>query len=275
MKKSSLVYLSLIYLSFLSCTKSTENKNPATDSLSKSTGSPSNRDIAFPKVAFLSKELSLSIQIDTGKKVLRVYNGKETTPSQIINFADAFESMSFLESFLTDPTMFIELEDLNFDAYQDLKVPSNQGSAGTWYDVYLFDPAKKEFIQNKELSEMTSLSADSASKTFSMRDIGGWAGAVYVSRVYRWENNKPYLIREESQNFMDDTQTDLVRSIMERGDGEMVLGCLVQIHESENAPIQYCLTEGDWRLLEEDKDFMKDVASGAIIKMDGRNGGCR
>jgi hypothetical protein len=123
---------------------------------------------------------------------------------------------------------------------------------------------------------MASLQADSVSKTFSMRDIGGWAGAVYMARVYQWRENKPYMLQEENQGFKDETQTDFVRTISERNDkGEMAISCEVEIREPENGPTEYCLIQGEWKPLEQDESFLKDVQKGSIIKMDGRDGACR
>ena len=273
----SWLWIGFICLSFVSCTNSSKEKNASADSFSTDSANTTAAKVlpdASSKISFTSNGSSFTISIDTAKKVMKVYSGNEQTPFQIIDFAGAFENMSY-NDFFKIPTSYTELEDLNFDGYQDLKIPSNQGSGGTWYDVYLYDPAGKKFIQNKELGEMASLWADSANKTFCMRSVGGWAGAIYDAGIYQWKNNKPYVIREDSQGFKDDTQTVFVRSISERNDkGEMELVCEVEFSEPDNGPTKYCLTKGEWKPLEQDEDFLKDVEKGTVIKLDGRDGPC-
>jgi hypothetical protein len=278
----SWLYIGFICLYFVSCTKSSEEKNASADSLSTDSANTAVVDAladSSSKISFSSNGSSFNIRIDTAKKIMNVFNGNEQTPFQVIDFSEAFENMSFSD-FFKRPTAYTELEDLNFDGYQDLKIPSNQGSGGIWYDVYLYDPAVKKFIRNKELGEMASLWADSANKTIYMRSVGGWAGAIYNARMYQWKNNKPYMLREDSQGLKDinqepDTITIFIRTISERNDkGDMSLSCQVEIREPENGPSQYCLIKGEWKPLEQDQDFIKEVEKGTIIKSDGRNNPC-
>lgn len=56
----------------------------------------------------------------------------------------------------------VQLIDLNFDGYLDLRLLDNEGATGNnWYASFLYDPGKNKFIYNRHLSSQSSLVVDS------------------------------------------------------------------------------------------------------------------
>jgi hypothetical protein len=91
---------------------------------------------------------------------------------------------------------YIRFEDLNFDGSTDLLLFDNSGATGNvWYQVWLYNQQAKLFSYNKELSGLSGLQADLASKEIiSYNHLGGVTSAysscdAYLN-YYTLSNNK-------------------------------------------------------------------------------------
>ncbi|MCD2425350.1 hypothetical protein LQ567_21380 [Niabella pedocola] len=91
----------------------------------------------------------------------------------------------------------IELEDLNFDRYPDLKIPiyfpqavKNDGA----YLYFIYHPERRQFVLNNALNELGYLDFNASTKEFRKSDADGRGneGDAY----YKWVNNKFYMVRE-------------------------------------------------------------------------------
>lgn len=63
----------------------------------------------------------------------------------------------------------IEFVDINFDGYLDLRIFDNAGNFMYWYQTFLFDPKKKEFVHSKQLSALAMPVIDSKNKRIYSR----------------------------------------------------------------------------------------------------------
>lgn len=68
----------------------------------------------------------------------------------------------------------VQLVDLNFDGYLDLRILLNAGATGNdWYDSFIYDPLSGKFKHNKVLSKMSALKVDADSKQLTSYYSGG------------------------------------------------------------------------------------------------------
>jgi hypothetical protein len=103
---------------------------------------------------------------------------------------------------LTYPIL-ITVDDYNFDGYMDIGIVSWQGIANIGYKVFIYNPKKKDYDYNAELSELSSLMADAKTQTVTSSNRGGHAGMIYSFSQYKWEKGKLALIVERKQDYDD------------------------------------------------------------------------
>lgn len=88
------------------------------------------------------------------------------------------------------------LWDINVDGYEDLSFASNSGNVQRFEQVYLFDPVKKELVENAELGEIACIDVDPVTKTISGNCFHSSAAENW-SETYQWHNGKLLLIGKE------------------------------------------------------------------------------
>ena len=99
---------------------------------------------------------------------------------------------------------YFRTEDFNFDGYRDLMLQSWCGATGnTGYVIWIFDPATKKFIFNKELSEVSNPDPLPDTQEIATTSVGGMAGRVHNFGRYRWINGKLTMVWEEQQDWLD------------------------------------------------------------------------
>ena len=83
----------------------------------------------------------------------------------------------------------VQLVDLNFDGYLDLRILQNVGATGcNSYVSFLYDPKLKKFVFNKKLSHMLILKVDTKKQQIITYDRSGYC-QEYM-RYYKVKNNK-------------------------------------------------------------------------------------
>ena len=95
----------------------------------------------------------------------------------------------------------LEFEDYNFDGYKDFSAISSYGSQDQTYVFFLFDPVKKEFIYNKEMSALHNLSlapAPNADKRLVQTFCTPYPNCKRVE--WKWEKGNLVKIIPESQD---------------------------------------------------------------------------
>ncbi|MBZ4187311.1 XAC2610-related protein [Niabella beijingensis] len=141
---------------------------------------------------------------------LHLYKGEEenaggnrqtyTKANQLIIYDPEKKSTRELGGF--DEAMYddygtIELEDLDFDGYPDLKIPvyypqaiKNDGA----YLYFIYHPQTRQFVSDKDLDELGYLDFNSKTKEIRKSDADGRGNEG--DAFYRWVGKKFYLIRE-------------------------------------------------------------------------------
>ena len=90
----------------------------------------------------------------------------------------------------------IQLVDLNFDGYLDFRILLYRGATGcNSYASFLYNPALKKFVFNKQLSDMSALRVDAESKQLTTYDRGGYCDELI--RHYEVRDNKFMLTKAE------------------------------------------------------------------------------
>lgn len=144
--------------------------------------------------------------------VSRIEVGRADKP-KVVQIIRRFEEC---EPFQPD---FFSCEDLNFDGYKDILLEYSDGSGGGSYNVWLFNPKTGRFDYNKEISQLTDPTPDSASRTLtSYYEDGACCGTV---SKYRFHHGKLDPISEE-ETIRGDEPNRLVQTTKLFGHGKVV-----------------------------------------------------
>jgi hypothetical protein len=110
--------------------------------------------------------------------------------------------------YLTNPswlewTDFIRLDDFNFDNHPDVAVydMAMSGNNNRIYGIFIYDPAKKQYLHHEELSGMAAVSTNAETETIH----SFWASGVdrFVFSKYRWNKGHLMLIYSSEQDYDD------------------------------------------------------------------------
>lgn len=92
----------------------------------------------------------------------------------------------------------VELEDVNFDGYLDIKVPiyyPGRVKNDYGYVYFVYDAKRKGFIKNKNLNDLGVVFFDAAKKLIYKYDADGSGNEATM--YYRWQNGKLCLEKAE------------------------------------------------------------------------------
>ncbi|WAC42586.1 XAC2610-related protein [Pedobacter sp. SL55] len=92
----------------------------------------------------------------------------------------------------------IILQDLNFDGYLDFKVPiyyPGLAKGDYAYRYFIYHPAKRGFIQNKQLNDMGVVFFDAVKKEAQTVDADGSGNEG--TQYFKWQNGKLFIVKEE------------------------------------------------------------------------------
>ncbi|MDR1647270.1 MAG: hypothetical protein LBR88_04435 [Zoogloeaceae bacterium] len=92
------------------------------------------------------------------------------------------------------------VEDMDFDTYNDIRIPGYVGDAGIYYVVWLFDAQKNTYRYSPDLSEIPNLTVDVKNKwiTESANISDFDDNSRYKESYYRWVDGKLALFWEET-----------------------------------------------------------------------------
>jgi hypothetical protein len=94
---------------------------------------------------------------------IEVFNTSNSKRIQKIIINNNFESGHFdwdIESFEYYDHE-VQLDDINFDGYLDLRILDNEGATGNnWYATYIYDPRLRKFRYHKALSTLSGVTID-------------------------------------------------------------------------------------------------------------------
>lgn len=107
---------------------------------------------------------------------------------------------------LTFAKNHISFLDMNFDGKEDICLTISKSETGFNYYCWLFDAGKGEFVYNKELSELKSITLDKEKKQIvsTVKDKNGKESF----EIYEWSNNE--LKKVETKHELPETVTDKV-----------------------------------------------------------------
>jgi len=91
----------------------------------------------------------------------------------------------------------VELEDVNFDGYLDIKVPvyyPDMAKNDYGYRYFLYDVKSKGFKKNSRLNELDVLFINPVGKELEKTDADGSGNEG--TQYYKWQNGKLYLTKE-------------------------------------------------------------------------------
>ena len=107
-----------------------------------------------------------------------------------------------------DPYEFqlVSFDDYNFNGYLDVAVFNTiySGSYNSAYEIFLYDPKKKNYTYHPALSEMLGAWVDAETKTIKTHSKGGHAGLIFYFAEYRWDKGNLMLIQSVTQDWSDE-----------------------------------------------------------------------
>jgi hypothetical protein len=137
---------------------------------------------------------------------IEVFDMSKSKRIQKIIINDNFEDGHFdwpLEMFKYNDHE-VQLVDLNFDGYLDLRLLDNEGATGNnWYASFLYDPGQGKFIHNWHLSSQSGLTIDSENKQIITYNRCGWC--YEFMKYYKYRNGN-YILSKIEWTDMDTTK---------------------------------------------------------------------
>jgi hypothetical protein len=107
------------------------------------------------------------------------------------NYGDGFSEWNL---FFAD---LVQLVDVNFDGYPDLRFLLNAGATSTnMYSTYIYKPKLKKFALNKDLSMLSGLTIDTDTKTIKTYCRNGWC-SEFREYFEINKNDRPILTKVE------------------------------------------------------------------------------
>jgi hypothetical protein len=121
----------------------------------------------------------------------------------------------------------IELIDVTYDGYPDLKVLTSSGAYNFTYTYYIYNPKSQTFEASSVLTDVVNPDEDFTAKTIAYFNKGRGLGDLYESGVYTFIDGKYVLTHEETQDFApnceDRTTCDYIHIVKSLVHGTMVV----------------------------------------------------
>lgn len=90
----------------------------------------------------------------------------------------------------------IQMADVNFDGYLDLRLFYNEGATGNnWYETHLYKPSLKRFVFHLQLSDLSGIALDKNSRQVLSYNRAAWC-AEYIE-YYRIAKDRLILVKAE------------------------------------------------------------------------------
>lgn len=145
-----------------------------------------------------------------GKITFSLFRKGETKPFQIIKLADTEFMLEEAEltntKLMYDRQSVVFFEDYNFDGKEDLALRdgSNSGYGGPSYQIYLFAPQSKKFVESQPLTDLAQgeylgmFEVDKKKKL--LRNFSKSGCCWHQTREFAVVNNRPKKIFEEIED---------------------------------------------------------------------------
>lgn len=169
--------------------------------------------------------------------------------------------------YVKNPHELFNEEDLNFDGYPDLKIPQIKSAKETWFTVFVFDPQKKKYFKDLDLSQLCNVQADKEKKEIISRTSGRVTDEIYVKKYFKWKPEGLRLIRLDQQDIVEENR--LKRDLLVNMPDNTLDTLASIIINTKNIPHVWCLRKGKWKYAEK---FFEDI--GLVIKKESFNEPC-
>ena len=118
----------------------------------------------------------------------------------------------------------LQVEDINFDGYKDLKIFGWAGATGNvGYSYWLFQKKTGRFVFHEKLSDLCDPEPNQKTKEIISYCKGGMVGQEYTEQTFKWsKKGKLILVREERQEWVDEKE-HFLKTIKIRRRGKLTI----------------------------------------------------
>ena len=122
--------------------------------------------------------------------------------------------------FTADLEPYITFDDVNFDGRDDIVIMTVSGASNAWYKFFVYDMARDTYVYAHHGGDAAGLANYETYPQYGIvgsRATNGYAGALHVWNLYRWEGTDLQLIRRavsdewSESTFDDQTYTQIIR----------------------------------------------------------------
>lgn len=117
---------------------------------------------------------------------------------------------------------YITFEDVNFDGQADIVVMTVSGASNAWFKFFVYDRYRDEYVyvhQHGDDGGLINYETYPEYGLIGSRGSNGYAGALHVWNLYRWEGTDLKLIRSAvSDEWSESTFEDQIYTQIIRGD---------------------------------------------------------
>lgn len=116
----------------------------------------------------------------------------------------------------------LQVEDVNFDGFKDLKIFGWAGATGNvGYSYWLFNKKKGVFVFHEKLSDLCDPQPEPKTKEVVSYCKGGMVGQEYTEQTFKWsKKGNLVLVLEETQTW-DDEKEHFIKVVKKRSKGKM------------------------------------------------------
>jgi hypothetical protein len=144
-----------------------------------------------------------------------------------IRWKESQKNIQVIEPQMGEPpyrgSEYFKAADFNFDGYKDIRLLSWWGATGNkGYEIWTYDPKKRIFVHNKELSGLGNPHPDYEKKEIHTFGKCGHAGKIYGKGVWKYIDGKLTLTRTESQDWIKEKGYYL-KTVKKLRDGKLVI----------------------------------------------------
>ena len=112
----------------------------------------------------------------------------------------------------------IQMDDVNFDGWDDIAVMTVSGATNAWYTFFIYDNVRDVYTHvSHDGAEIINYTTYPQYGIIASYGKNGSAGLLHVSSLYRWEGNRLRQIRSSVSDewsettFEGDTYTQIIR----------------------------------------------------------------
>ena len=115
---------------------------------------------------------------------------------------------------------YITFADVNFDGREDIVIMTVSGASNSWFKFFVYDKVRDEYVYVRHAGDAAGLINYELYPAYGIvgsRGSNGYAGALHVMNLYRWDGTDLKIIRTATSDewaestFEDDVYTQIIR----------------------------------------------------------------